>query len=595
MLMREVSMKTSMRKKRSPIRCSTPESRALFLPVCQKANPASTASTSVDTRLTQISIGCRSARRQWRAESESSCIANETGAHSRRAARTRRPRQPPASAAGSAISSGGVALPASARSSASILSTIAPLGSASASSSASAGLGEIWASRGEAPSASNHCARAHEPAAVLTGPPYRSRPPAAIATRPVIASRKRYVGWCTERRMVGQAQTRPPAAPPSPPAAGSARAAGGGAAASLAGRATPTKSQRAATTSRALVESRPESGSSISSTPRGLPWIAMSSTATETRRRSPPERPRMCASPMREEALRVRDRAVSVEATTAARCSCGSHGSRTRAWKCRCSATVEVPGNTSSCVTYPTCSRRSAELARTPPSATVPRSRPRDLRPARIPSSEDLPAPDGPMRQKRPGQSRCEFGSRIRFRPTSYATPLQLSAEPEAAGPARAAVRAGGHSRAAAAACTSARSGTPDGVRRCDAGGANPSAADVSTPSAGVDGRSALRRPSAASAAAGAARSAVPPPWSCCGEERSGAATRGLRAPKLSERRDAGGRACRRQEPVPRAMHHRATKGRSRPTARRSHVVAYEAHIQQCAYVVRSGEPHTSL
>jgi len=156
-------MKTSMRKKRSPIRCSTPESRALFLPVCQKANPASTASTSVDTRLTQISIGCRSARRQWRAESESSCIANETGAHSRRAARTRRPRQPPASAAGSAISSGGVALPASARSSASILSTIAPLGSASASSSASAGLGEIWASRGEAPSASNHCARAHEP------------------------------------------------------------------------------------------------------------------------------------------------------------------------------------------------------------------------------------------------------------------------------------------------------------------------------------------------------------------------------------------------------------------------------------------------
>lgn len=119
------------------------------------------------------------------------------------------------------------------------------------------------------------------------------------------------------------------------------------------------------------------------------------------------------------------------------------------------------------------CSRRSAELARTPPSATVPRSRPRDLRPARIPSSEDLPAPDGPMRQERPGQSRCEFGSRIRFRPTSYATPLQLSAEPEAAGPARAAVRAGGHSRAAAAACTSARSGTPDGVRRCDAGGAN--------------------------------------------------------------------------------------------------------------------------
>ena len=119
------------------------------------------------------------------------------------------------------------------------------------------------------------------------------------------------------------------------------------------------------------------------------------------------------------------------------------------------------------------CSRRSAELARTPPSATVPRSRPRDLRPARIPSSEDLPAPDGPMRQERPAQSRCEFGSRIRFRPTSYATPLQLSAEPEAAGPARAAVRVGGHSRAAAAACTSARSGTPDGVRRCDAGGAN--------------------------------------------------------------------------------------------------------------------------
>eukprot|EP00967_Tisochrysis_lutea_P108779 scaffold168712_cov31-Tisochrysis_lutea.AAC.2 len=73
MLMSELSMKMSIRKKRSPTRCRTPESSALFLPVCQKAKPHKIEMISVDTKFTQMSRGWRSATVQWRAESASSC------------------------------------------------------------------------------------------------------------------------------------------------------------------------------------------------------------------------------------------------------------------------------------------------------------------------------------------------------------------------------------------------------------------------------------------------------------------------------------------------------------------------------------------
>ena len=409
--------------------------------------------------------------------------------------------------------------------------------------------------------------------------------------------------------------------------------------------------------------------------------------------RDEPKRAEVCASVARRlwrrmGALRVRDRAVSVEATRAARCSCGSHGSRTRAWKCRCSATVEVPGNTSSCVTYPTCGTLFGPCHGNVP-CVLPRRVPRLQPPlggarthaaqrdrasepaARLAAGEDTEQ-RGLAGARRADEAREARAEPVRVRledplpphVVRDAAPAERGARGGGARPCgraggRTLARGGGrlhvgeerHARRSPA--VRRRRGEPvDSESRVDtrsSGGAapppeerSPSAADVSTPSAGVDGRSALRRPSAASAAAGAARSAVPPPWSCCGEERSGAATRGLRAPKPSERRDAGGRACRRQEPSSgesrvsvtslakedgrgggrRRFRGRCTTaprrggaglfaplccqrvqlpafvsgaGKSGPTARRSHVVAYEAHIQQCAYVVRSGEPHTSL
>ena len=62
-------------------------------------------------------------------------------------------------------------------------------------------------------------------------------------------------------------------------------------------------SASASTSVRALTLSRPDRGSSSSSVPP--PWArrTRSSTATETRRRCPPDSPRICASPMREVAL----------------------------------------------------------------------------------------------------------------------------------------------------------------------------------------------------------------------------------------------------------------------------------------------------
>jgi len=72
-------------------------------------------------------------------------------------------------------------------------------------------------------------------------------------------------------------------------------------------------------------------------------------------------------------------------------------GSRSIALKSRCSQTVDVPGSTSSCGTYPEIARISFAETRTPSTRTVPREAwPLGVRPARKSSSVDLPAPDGP-------------------------------------------------------------------------------------------------------------------------------------------------------------------------------------------------------
>mmetsp|Transcript_20858 Transcript_20858/g.62701 ORF Transcript_20858/g.62701 Transcript_20858/m.62701 type:complete len:219 (-) Transcript_20858:1909-2565(-) len=181
---------------------------------------------------------------------------------------------------------------------------------------------------------------------------------------------KRSVGWCTERR------TEPP-----PSAASSS----------------------ASSSSRADTASRPERGSSAIRVPPPPPARSMSSsTPTETRRRSPPERPRTCSPPMAQCALCAMPSARSVSSIAAARRGAGMCLSRRVAWSRRCSNTVEVSGSTSDWETYPSCRRRAAGERRAPPTVTAPPTAPRSLRPARIESSVDLPAPDGPIRHQRP-------------------------------------------------------------------------------------------------------------------------------------------------------------------------------------------------
>ena len=108
-------------------------------------------------------------------------------------------------------------------------------------------------------------------------------------------------------------------------------------------------SASASTSVRALTLSRPDRGSSSSSVPP--PWArrTRSSTATETRRRCPPDSPRICASPMREVALSDSRTVASASATAAAR-SYSKPRRAERAWRSRCSSTVDVPGGTSSWV-----------------------------------------------------------------------------------------------------------------------------------------------------------------------------------------------------------------------------------------------------
>ena len=130
-----------------------------------------------------------------------------------------------------------------------------------------------------------------------------------------------------------------------------------------------------------------------------------SSVAIDTRRFSPPLSPRVhssptkaCATPSMPSDRMVSDTTDRIRAEVSAppRPS-PSPRIRSVAWNTRCSQTVEVPGNTSSWGTYPAKLRIAAASATAPLTRIEPpTTRFADGRPARMSSSVDLPAPEGP-------------------------------------------------------------------------------------------------------------------------------------------------------------------------------------------------------
>mmetsp|Transcript_68686 Transcript_68686/g.191556 ORF Transcript_68686/g.191556 Transcript_68686/m.191556 type:complete len:357 (+) Transcript_68686:1758-2828(+) len=142
------------------------------------------------------------------------------------------------------------------------------------------------------------------------------------------------------------------------------------------------------------VLSRPEVGSSRNSTG----GCVSSSTAIETRRFSPPEIPRCMSLPMVTSEIDERPSCIT---TSLARSFLSANETlvsmRSCAWSSSCSDTVSEAGRMSSCTTYPDTARRCLALSGRPLRRTVPVVRPWFLRPARISSSEVLPAPEGPI------------------------------------------------------------------------------------------------------------------------------------------------------------------------------------------------------
>mmetsp|Transcript_25123 Transcript_25123/g.62896 ORF Transcript_25123/g.62896 Transcript_25123/m.62896 type:complete len:320 (-) Transcript_25123:378-1337(-) len=152
--------------------------------------------------------------------------------------------------------------------------------------------------------------------------------------------------------------------------------------------------ERMSTTLAALVLSSPVVGSSRNM----IPGLVSSSVAMLTRRFSPPLSPRVNWSPMNECATFVNPSSRIHPTTHRYTVSFPvPSGSLSMALKSRCSHTVEVPGSTSSCCTYPLTLRTSCGPTRQPSRRTSPCATwPRGVRPARKSSRVDLPAPDGP-------------------------------------------------------------------------------------------------------------------------------------------------------------------------------------------------------
>ena len=126
---------------------------------------------------------------------------------------------------------------------------------------------------------------------------------------------------------------------------------------------------RMSTTFAALVLSSPVVGSSRNM----IPGLVSSSVAMETLRFSPPLSPRVNSSPMRLSATFTRPNSRIHPATTLyASLLAVSGGNRSAALNIRCSHTVDVPGSTSVCCTYPLACRTSRADTASPSSLTVP-------------------------------------------------------------------------------------------------------------------------------------------------------------------------------------------------------------------------------
>mmetsp|Transcript_3675 Transcript_3675/g.11315 ORF Transcript_3675/g.11315 Transcript_3675/m.11315 type:complete len:258 (+) Transcript_3675:2725-3498(+) len=132
-----------------------------------------------------------------------------------------------------------------------------------------------------------------------------------------------------------------------------------------------------------------------------MPGDMRSSVAIETRRFSPPDRPRENWSPIKESASFSMPKSRMVWPTRRRRAFVDVPlGIRSVAWNNKCSQTVLVPGKTSSWVTYPLISRLAVLVVSTPLIRMSPPIvkffRCSALLPAKISNNVDFPAPDGP-------------------------------------------------------------------------------------------------------------------------------------------------------------------------------------------------------
>jgi len=154
------------------------------------------------------------------------------------------------------------------------------------------------------------------------------------------------------------------------------------------------------TTFAAFVESNPVVGSSRNI----MPGDMRSSVAMETRRFSPPDRPRENWSPIKESASFSMPKSRMVWPTRRRRAFVDVPiGIRSVAWNNKCSQTVLVPGKTSSWVTHALAARKPTFEATCPSKYIAPRTfLSGGVRPASVSMSVDLPAPLGPKTANTP-------------------------------------------------------------------------------------------------------------------------------------------------------------------------------------------------
>mmetsp|Transcript_61909 Transcript_61909/g.124148 ORF Transcript_61909/g.124148 Transcript_61909/m.124148 type:complete len:229 (+) Transcript_61909:217-903(+) len=148
----------------------------------------------------------------------------------------------------------------------------------------------------------------------------------------------------------------------------------------------------------AVVLSRPVVGSSK----KRIPGSTTSSSATDTLLFSPPDRPRLNSFPI---CVSRHFNRPKLPITSSTRClrawSSILEGHLSLAWKSKCSRTVNTPGKTSCCATYPLTFRMVEGGQGRPFTVTNPCTRCMGLRAARQSSRDVLPAPEGPIRAVR--------------------------------------------------------------------------------------------------------------------------------------------------------------------------------------------------